>query len=41
MHEVGNVEETYGKRISLAFNVFAKGDFGSRQTLTELKLWTY
>jgi uncharacterized protein (TIGR02466 family) len=38
MHEVGNVKETYGKRISLAFNVFAKGDFGSRQTLTELKL---
>ena len=38
MHEVGNVEETYGKRISLAFNVFAKGDFGSRETLTELKL---
>ena len=38
MHEVGNVKKTYGKRISLAFNVFAKGDFGSRQTLTELKI---
>jgi len=38
MHEVGNVKKTYGKRISLAFNVFAKGDLGSKQTLTELKI---
>ena len=38
MHEVGNVEKTYGKRVSLAFNVFAKGDFGSKETLTELKI---
>ena len=41
MHEVGNVEKTYGKRVSLAFNVFAKGDFGSKETLTELKIWIY
>ena len=38
MHEVGNVKKTYGKRISLAFNVFVKGDLGSKQTLTELKI---
>ena len=38
MHQVGNVEETYGKRVSLAFNVFAKGKFGSTKTLTELKI---
>ena len=37
-HEVGNVKKTYGKRISLAFNVFVKGDLGSKQTLTELKI---
>ena len=38
MHEVGNVKKTYGKRISLAFNVFVKGDLGSKQTLTELRI---
>ena len=38
MHEVGHREETYGKRLSLAFNVFAKGDFGSKETLTKLKI---
>ena len=37
MHEVGNVEKTYGKRVSLAL-MFLQKDFGSKETLTELKI---
>mgnify|MGYP003110409216 FL=1 len=37
-HKVGDVPETYNKRISLPFNVFAKGELGSNTTLTKLIL---
>ncbi len=38
MHEVGNVEKTHGKRVSLAFNVFVKGSLGRASDLTALKI---